>query len=211
MNLILVRHGETDWNTQRRYQGQLDVPLNDKGQWQARRVAQALAGQPVDHLFSSDLQRAYATAQSIAALCGRLVTPDPRLREMGFGAWEGLTVPQIKERYADSYRRWREDPAANPPEGAEGLVAAEQRVKQAWQEIKRSDAETVVLVSHGGTLRILLRHLLGLPPEAYWQFKIGNASLSRLRITPAGSTLVAMNDTRHLEAGRGEGEFRAAS
>lgn len=207
MNLILVRHGETDWNTERRWQGQLDVPLNGKGQWQARRVAQALADWPITRLISSDLQRALVTAESIAAACGRPVKTDPRLREMGFGAWEGLTYNEIMESDADSYTLWKENPFLHAPSGAETLDVAGRRIVHAWQEIEREYAETIVLVSHGGTLRILLRHLLGLPPEAYWQFKIDNASLSHVQINPVGNTLISINDTRHLEARREADEF----
>ncbi|MFN2143580.1 MAG: alpha-ribazole phosphatase [Candidatus Promineifilaceae bacterium] len=198
MKLILVRHGETDWNMERRYQGQLDVPLNERGRWQAGRAAQVLAGQPVDYLISSDLRRALDTAEAIGSVCGRKVTADSRLRELSYGKWEGLTVTKIKERYDGAYRRWRTDPANHPPEGGEVLAAAARRVEQVWQEIKQVEAETVVLVSHGGTLRILLRHLLALPPEAFWQFKIENASLSTVQISAAGNILVRMNDTGHL-------------
>lgn len=204
MNLILVRHGETDWNMQRRFQGQLDIPLNSKGQWQARQAAQALVGQPIDTLFSSDLLRAQATAKSIADACGCVVQTDSRLREKGFGAWEGLTYAEIMERDAEGYKRWREDPSIYTPSDGEGLGAATQRVVRAWQEIKQVAAQTVVLVSHGGTLRILLRHLLGLMPESYWEIKLDNASLSYLQICPAENTLVSLNDTRHLQV---EGEI----
>ena len=207
MNLILVRHGETAWNTERRWQGQLDIPLNGKGQWQARRVAQALADRPITRLISSDLQRAHATAKSIAAVCGRPVTTDRRLREMSFGAWEGLTYSEIMDSDAESYKQWKENPAANTPSGGEGLEAAARRVGQVWREIEQVDAETIVLVSHGGTLRILLRYLLGLPPEAYWQFKIDNASLSHVQIRPTGNTLVSLNDIRHLQSEGEEVEF----
>jgi len=201
MKLILVRHGETDWNKERRYQGQLDVPLNARGRWQAEHAAGALAGLPVDYLISSDLQRALATAEAIGSVCGRGVTADPRLREMSYGKWEGLTVDEIKEHYDGEYRHWRTDPATYPPEGGEGLAAAVRRVEHVLQDVAQVEAETVVLVSHGGTLRILLRYLLGLPPDAYWQFKIENASISTVQISAVGNRLVRMNDTGHLLSG----------
>lgn len=207
MNLILVRHGETDWNTERRWQGQLDVPLNGKGQWQARRVAQALADRPITRLISSDLQRALVTAESIAAACGRPVKTDPRLREMGFGAWEGLTYNEIMESDADSYSLWKENPFLHAPSGAETLDVAGRRIIHAWQEIEREYADTVVLVSHGGTLRVLLCHLLGLPPEAFWQLKLYNASISTVQISPAGNTLISLNDTDHLQTEEEGDEF----
>ena len=121
MKLILVRHGETEWNMQQRFQGHLDIPLNSKGQWQARQAARALADQSIDHLFSSDLLRAQATARSIADTCGCAVQTDSRLREKGFGAWEGLTYAEIMERDAEGYKRWLEDPSVYTPVGGEGL------------------------------------------------------------------------------------------
>jgi probable phosphoglycerate mutase len=199
MNLILVRHGETDWNMQKRFQGQIDIPLNSQGKWQAQQAAQALAGLRIEQLFSSDLLRAQDTAKSIGDACGCLVQTDPRLREKGFGIWEGLTYAEIKEQDADGFARWREDPSLYTPSGGEGLDTAAQRVAQAWQEIEANAAKTVALVSHGGTLRILLRHLLGLTPESYWQIKLDNASLSYLQICQAGNKIISINDTRHLK------------
>jgi broad specificity phosphatase PhoE len=127
-----------------------------------------------------------------------VVQTDPRLREKGFGIWEGLTYAEIKERDADGYAQWREDPSAYTPPGGEGADATARRVAQAWQEIEKNGAETVVLVSHGGTLRILLRYLLRLAPESYWQIKLYNASLSYVQIRPDGNRLVLLNDTQHL-------------
>jgi alpha-ribazole phosphatase len=198
MNLILVRHGETDWNRQKRFQGQIDIPLNGRGKWQAQQVAQALESLIIQKVFSSDLLRARATAELIAGFCGCVVQTDSRLREKGFGVWESLTYAEIKEWDADGYTRWREDPSAYTPPGGEELEATAMRVAQVWKEIETMEVETVVLVSHGGTLRILLRQLLGLTPDSYWQIKLDNASLSYLEICPAGNQLVLLNDTRHL-------------
>ena len=156
-------------------------------------------GRSIDRLFSSDLRRAQATAQSIADVCGCVLQTDSRLREKGFGAWEGLTYAEIMESDAEGYKRWRKDPSVYTPAGGEGLDAATRRVAQVWQEIEQVAAETVVLVSHGGTLRILLRYLLELTPESYWEIKLDNAGLSHLQICADGNTLVSLNDTRHLQ------------
>jgi probable phosphoglycerate mutase len=198
MNLVLVRHGETDWNRQERIQGHIDIPLNGRGQWQAQQAAQALAGQQIERLYSSDLLRAQTTAEMIGDVCGCAVEADSRLREKGFGAWEGLTFAEIKKRDAAGYARWREDPSLYTPAGGEGLNETAERVVQAWREIEESTAETVALVSHGGTLRILLRYLLGLAPDSYWEIKLGNASLSYLQISPVGNRIISLNDTQHL-------------
>jgi alpha-ribazole phosphatase len=198
MNLILVRHGETDWNRQKRFQGHIDIPLNSQGIWQAQQAARALADLGIEQLFSSNLLRAQITAEAIAGVCGCAVQTDPRLREKGFGNWEGLTYAEIKEQDADGFARWREDPSFYTPSGGEGFEVAARRVARAWQEIEAVAAETVALVSHGGTLRILLRQLLGLAPDSYWHIKLDNASLSILKISRAGNRIISINDTRHL-------------
>ncbi len=199
MKLILVRHGETDWNNERRYQGQRDIPLNSKGEWQARQAARALAGEPIERLVSSDLRRARTTAAAIAAACGVPLTTDRRLREISFGSWEGLAYDQIIEQDGDSYRRWKENPTAHPPTGGETLDITKRRVLAAWQEIKEHEVGTIIVVSHGGTLRVLLSHLLQLPPESFWELKLDNASLSSVQINHAGIVLDSLNDVQHLQ------------
>lgn len=200
MNLILVRHGETDWNSTRRYQGQLDIPLNSRGHWQAQRVAQVLAGEPIQRLVSSDLQRALETAMAIGTACNLAVATDARLREISFGSWEGLGTDEIQRQDGEAYRRWKENPVAHAPTGGETLASAGERILSAWQEIRALPLDTVAIVAHGGSLRILLSHLLQLPPESFWQIKLGNASLSRIRITRTKVTLDQLNDVRHLPA-----------
>jgi alpha-ribazole phosphatase len=200
MKLILVRHGETDWNTERRYQGQLDVPLNGRGEWQAQLAGRALAGEAIERIVSSDLRRAFQTARAIAAACSLPVTADARLREISFGSWEGLNYDQILEQDGDAYRRWKENPVENAPTGGETLAVTEQRVLSLWQEIKEIDLETVALVSHGGTLRILLSYLLKLPPESFWETKLGNASITTLRVNHSAVTVDVLNDMRHWQA-----------
>ena len=198
MNLILVRHGETDWNSVRRYQGQLNVPLNTKGMWQARQVGDALAGRPIQHLVCSDLQRARDTAAPAAVHCGLTPVTDPRLRELDFGSWQGLTYTEILKNQGDRYQLWKQDPVAHPPPQGEAMDDAVRRITLAFQDITALNAETVLLVAHGGSLRVLLRHLLHLPQEAFWQIELDNGSLSEVRITPDGAELVTLNDTRHL-------------
>ena len=98
LRLILVRHGQTDWNAQARYQGQADIPLNDVGRRQAAAVAQRLASEEIDILFASDLRRAWETGTAIATARGQTLLAEPRLREMDFGQWQGLTHAEIADR-----------------------------------------------------------------------------------------------------------------
>jgi broad specificity phosphatase PhoE len=151
--LILVRHGETDWNAQRRWQGHSDTELNDAGREQARLLAEGL--DPVDVLYSSDLARARETAEILAATLGVEVRFDQRLRERGFGAWEGLTMEEIETTFPDEQRRWRAGIGAGPHD-AEPFEAFATRVGNFIEEVgPRHDGENVLVVSHGGTIRVV--------------------------------------------------------
>jgi broad specificity phosphatase PhoE len=152
--LLLVRHGETDWNREGRWQGGSDTPLNDAGREQARAVAEQLDGD-IDAVYSSDLARARETAEIMAAKLGLEVTLDPRLRERGFGAWEGLTTAEIEARFAESHRRWRagEGPGADD---AEDFADFSARVSDFLADVlRRHPGEQVLVVSHGGSIRVV--------------------------------------------------------
>src|SRR5689334_18268303 len=105
--VLAIRHGETDWNVDSRIQGQLDIPLNARGRWQAGRLEAALVDEPIDAVYASDLQRAMQTAAPVAAVAGRPVRAEPGLRERSFGAFEGLTFGEIEERWPLESARWR--------------------------------------------------------------------------------------------------------
>jgi len=120
--VLAIRHGETAWNVDTRIQGQLDIPLNDTGRWQAERLAAAVADEGVTALYSSDLLRAYQTAEAIARVTELPVAADAGLRERGFGGFEGFTYKEITERWPDQSERWRKrDPDFAPGETGESL------------------------------------------------------------------------------------------
>ncbi|MBA3383527.1 MAG: histidine phosphatase family protein [Actinobacteria bacterium] len=151
--LILVRHGETDWNAQHRWQGHSDTELNDAGREQARRLAEGLGR--VDALYSSDLSRARETAEILAGTIGVEVRFDQRLRERGFGAWEGLTTEEIESSFPDEQRRWRAGIGAGA-HNAEPFEAFAARVGSFVEEIgQRHVGEEVLVVAHGGTIRVV--------------------------------------------------------
>ena len=152
--LLLVRHGETDWNRDGRWQGGSDTRLNDLGREQARELAEQLDGS-IDVLYSSDLARARETAEIVAAKLGLEVQVDPRLRERSFGSWEGLTMLEIEERFADSHRRWRagEGAGADDAEAFEDFFA---RVTEFLADVLRLHPdEEVLVISHGGSIRVI--------------------------------------------------------
>ena len=115
--ILAIRHGETTWNVDTRIQGQLDIGLNDTGHWQASRLGQALAEESIDAIYSSDLQRAFATAQAIGAACDVTVTPEPQLRERHFGHLQGQTWAEIETHWPEQARLWRGRDPHWQPEG----------------------------------------------------------------------------------------------
>jgi alpha-ribazole phosphatase len=200
MKLLLVRHGLTDWNIAQRFQGHTDVPLNEAGRRQAEALANRLAGASIDAIYASDLKRAGETARIIAARHSCAVTTDPRLRELGFGRWEGATYDEIQQRDPAALTRWETNVQDVSPPGGETLNQLAQRVRSILADLRRMHAEeTTLLVAHGGSLQVLLCLALGLPIGMYWQFHIASASLSEVICTPSGGTLDLLNDSCHLE------------
>ncbi len=196
--VIAIRHGETDWNVDARIQGQLDLPLNATGRWQAAQLAQALAGEPIDRVYASDLSRAWDTATAIAA--GRPLHADPALRERDFGAFQGLTHVEISRRWPDDSQRWRERDIDFAPDGGESLRVFYARVVGCAEALAaRHPGRSVALVAHGGVLDCLYRAATrtGLQEPRTWS--VGNASINRLRFGDDGFALVGWSERAHLE------------
>ena len=199
MRLLLVRHGETAWNAEQRYQGQSDVPLSQRGHEQAAALARVLTAETIHALYASDLQRAWATALAVATPLGLPVHKEPRLREITFGQWEGMTTAEIQARDAETLALWRTDPARIAPPGGETLQQVATRVRAAFDSlIATYQEQTIMLVAHSGTLRVLLCLALGFPVQAYRRFALNPTSLSELYISDQGAVLTRLNDTRHL-------------
>ncbi len=151
--LLLVRHGVTDWNLAGRWQGHSDTPLNERGREQARELAKQLDG--VDVVYSSDLERARETAEILAEELGAEVHLDRRLRERGFGAWEGLTSDEIERRFAEGHRRWKAGEGFGA-EDAEAFDAFAARVQAFLADALRlHPEETVLVIAHGGSIRVI--------------------------------------------------------
>jgi 2,3-bisphosphoglycerate-dependent phosphoglycerate mutase len=182
--ILLVRHGETDWNHERRIQGQSDPPLNELGREQARALSQALAAEQVDAVYASDLRRARETAEILAAELGLPVVVDRELRELNFGPWEGRTVEELEARYADAFARWRNGGEAGWS-GGETHAAMAERVRRAVHRLAETHpGGRILLVAHGGPVRVLLMDAEGLAyPEARREFRrIANCDLSRIAV-----------------------------
>jgi alpha-ribazole phosphatase len=200
MRLYLVRHGQTDWNLNHRFQGQTDVPLDPTGEEQARRIAQRLSSVPIDAVYSSDLTRAVQTAETIAGHHRLKVIPDQRWRELAFGAWEGLTYQEIKSMAPDLIEKWQTDPLQAAAPGGETLLQLAARVQSALDDLRTRHADqTVLLALHGGPIQVLLCLALGVDLSRYWQFSISSASLTEIAFFSRGAIVNLLNDISHLQ------------
>ena len=158
--LLLARHGETDWNRAFRWQGFTGLPLNETGRRQASVLAEKLEN--IDAVYSSDSERARETAEIVAGRHGLTVTEDPRLREVNFGEWEGLTTDEISERFAEDLARWYASGLVEPT-GGESDAAMAERVLEALSEIAdRHRGDRVLVVTSGGPIRAVHAHLSGI-------------------------------------------------
>ncbi|MEW6179668.1 MAG: histidine phosphatase family protein [Chloroflexota bacterium] len=170
----LVRHGQTDWNVDGRYQGQADMPLNEIGEMQARDLAKKIKEIDFDAIYSSDLRRALATAQILAG--DREVKVDPRLREIHQGVWEGQLFSDIRRQYADFFENRKQNPLESRPPGGETLQEVAERVKACVDEItNRHPGKRVLIVSHGLVIATLVAAAKGFPLSQAFELIPGNA------------------------------------
>jgi probable phosphoglycerate mutase len=200
--ILAIRHGETAWNVATRIQGQLDIPLNETGQWQAARLAQSLAAQEqIDAIFTSDLLRAYATAQAIGQAVNLPLQTHLGLRERGFGDFEARTFAEIETTLPEESIRWRKrDPDWAPPGGGESLSAMRERVLHTVNTLAAAHVgRHIVLVAHGGVMDILYRAATRLDLQAPRTWNLTNTAVNRLLWTPQGLSLVGWADTSHMD------------
>ncbi len=209
VRLLLVRHGETEWNRQTRFQGQIDVPLNDNGRQQSHSCAEFLKDVEIDFAVSSSMLRPKETAEIIlqSHKSVKLELQDD-LREISHGLWEGKLEKEIEQEFPGELHRWRTVPAnVQMPEG-ENLQQVQDRGVAVWQSIVEASLakhfKTGLVVAHDATNKILLCHILGLSSEQFWNFRQGNGAVSVIDY-PSGlnglPVLQAMNITTHLSGG----------
>jgi len=195
-----VRHGQTAWNAEQRYQGHSDLDLDAVGRREAVALGERLAGERIDGALSSDLGRAWQTAEAILAHHACDLCAEPRLREISMGAWEGMTYDEIRAQDPERLGQWVEDPWGVAPSGGETLAEMAQRIEALLDElVLRSAEETLLLVSHGGTLRVLLCLALGMPPQNHWRLRLDPASLSEVCLYSVGGIVTYLNDRQHLD------------
>lgn len=202
MRLIVVRHGQTASNKEKRIQGHENTHLSDFGRMQARFVADRLKNESIEAIYSSDLNRAYETAEPIAEMHNLPIITDARFRECCFGEWEGKTVDEVKAEYPVLFNEYQKDSIKNRAPGGEKLEELQLRIAEAVNEIADNHADdTVVLVTHGGPVKALICYALGADLTAFRHIGPDNCGISILsRVSDNRWYLDTMNDTCHLDS-----------
>ncbi|MCP4426645.1 MAG: histidine phosphatase family protein [Chloroflexi bacterium] len=197
--LLLIRHGQTNWNAEGRWQGHADIPLNAMGRAQAEALAQRLADWPIRAVYSSDLKRAAMTAVSLAAVLNQQPIFDTAWRERDVGDFSGLTSAEARVQYPAVWAAMKNG-VVNPPNGERQLDLRARAVAAYEQVLNRHEGDTVAIVSHGGTLANVISHVLRIPEDSYGRFRLsGNTGLSVVEKNEKyGQYIALLNDTSHL-------------
>lgn len=204
---LLIRHGQTDWNILKRLQGHSDIPLNETGLAQAQTLAQTLASEKLDAIYSSDLQRASVTAETIAKSHGLIVTKTQRLRERCYGICEGMKGDEIKEKFPESHRAWyAADPDHFFPDGERKTESPRQfyhRVIDILNDIaKRHQNERVAIITHFGVIENAFRLSQKIPLGERCRMPVLNTSINRFLLQDGQLSLLAWGESSHLEEGK---------
>src|ERR1700677_1890717 len=196
---LLLRHGQTPMSVQKRYAGRSDVPLTEIGVEQAAAAAKRLAPAGIDVIVTSPLLRATQTAQEVAEVTGAPVVTDEGFRETDFGAWEGLTFAEVRQRWPADLRAWMADPEVSPP-GGESLAEVSTRVTAALQHVLADYQDRrVLIVSHVSPIKTLVAAALLAPPAALYRMHLDVAALCEIDWYADGpAVLRSFNDTGHL-------------
>ena len=201
LRLYLLRHGETEYSKTGGYCGELDPELTDEGQEMAQSFADAYQNLTWTAVYVSPMKRTIATAKPFCDSIGQEMTLRDGLKEIRYGAWEGMTQAFVRERYPDDYENWQTEPAWNPPTGGETAVQIANRAAPVISEIQATHTGNVLVVSHKATLRIILCNLLGIDLGRYRdriQFLVGSVSV--VQFDKHGPLLETLGDRSHLSA-----------
>ncbi|SHJ05229.1 alpha-ribazole phosphatase [Geosporobacter subterraneus DSM 17957] len=194
MELILVRHGETQLNYQKKYCGWSDSCLTEEGLLQAKRAADKLREETIQHIYCSDLKRTVQTAERINAYHHVGLTQSKELRELNFGKWEELTYRDIKEQYPKEAADWEADWLNYAVPEGESLVIMYRRIIEAIEKIvKEHQNKRILIVSHAGCIRATLAHYIGSGIEDYWKYKVDHCGITRIEIVDNYAVLTALN------------------
>ena len=200
--IIIIRHGETEWNKTGRFQGHSDVPLSAEGRAQAAALGKNLVVDHVDTIYASDLTRAMETAAPLAQRFGLEVISDPLLRELNFGSWEGRNFNDVNAENPDAMKTFYNDPERVNIPDSEPFPEFQRRVAGRVHEIVAQErGKRIVIVSHGASIRILFADILSMPIRSIWHVSQLNTAVNKIRFEDDGFAVVTlMNDTSHLRA-----------
>lgn len=200
-NLILVRHGQTEWNRIERFRGQYDVELNSNGLEQAKKTANKIASNWKPELvYSSPLSRAKVTAETIALKFGLPVETNLGLIDINYGKWQGLSPEEVKEKWSDQINNWYKHPEMCKIPDGESIISVRDRAMRVIYSItQKHQGRTIVVVSHTVVNRIILLNMLGLGLERFWRLRQEPCAINTIEVIDDEFTLVKMNDTCHLE------------
>lgn len=200
MKLILVRHGETEWNKLGKFQGQADIPLNERGLSQAKDTAKAAICWRPTALYSSPLDRTMQVAEEIAKVTGLSVATDPRLKELDLGEMEGVSGEQMRTQWPQVHETWRRHPELVTMPGGESLVQLHERTWQAFESVEKAHGQedTIVVISHNFAIRAICGTLLGMPLSNFHRMFLNLSSVTRMDRGQMGWRLLSYNSTSHL-------------
>ena len=190
--LLLIRHGQTDYNLERRFYGRIDTPVNATGVEQAAALSVELKDRHIDAIYSSPAKRAYMTAEPTAAGRNLTIQTDERLWEMNFGRWEGLTFEEAEAVNPEAWASWRRGETMDAPHGGETYTSSTKRIS-GWLESIRGDYtnnETVAVFAHGAILQCLLCDLMGTKLEQLWPYRFGNTTVAELAMFRTRAVMV---------------------
>lgn len=198
--VILIRHGETEWNLSGRWQGHADSPLSPRGESQAVALGERMSTDSLDHFYTSDLERAQHTSRLVGEPSGWVAKPMESLRERDLGVLEGLTTDEMLQKHPSEYQSFRNDGPDYQVPGGESFRQFCDRCSQALEEVSaRHPGERIGLVTHGGFLGAIFRYVLKIPLDAERNYVLLNCSINRLEKTDKGWNLVSWGDIAHLD------------
>ncbi len=196
--IYLIRHGQTDSNNDKKFQGRIDTPLNTTGIEQAKKLAAYMKQFPLDAVYCSIMQRARMTAEPLAAAVGLSANYMEEFQEVSFGDWEGLTYWEIKEKWPAEIDLFFTRPAECVPPGGETFQNVQDRSFDALNKILKAQDGNIAIVSHGGIIRALICRLLNMPLNSFWKINIYNASVSIFSGQDGNFLAEVINDSHYL-------------
>jgi phosphoserine phosphatase len=208
MLVYVVRHGETEYNKEELFRGRKDIPLNEEGRKQAKRLGAYFKGKDIGRIFASPLVRAQETAQGIKEATKAPIQTLDEFTDMDFGAWEGVALKDVQRLYPDQFSLWRETPQRLKVKDGESLAVVRKRIRNGMQKVFVEEGRDCVIVTHRVLCKLLVLCALKVPNSHFWGIKFDPASIRIIERKGRDMTVHVVNDTCHLRAGDGSGEFR---